>query len=122
MLRNYKKGYAAELELVHTLSKLISSHGVMAYCFAVSGRRAFARGMIPWELHEDPATGSAAGSLGAYLMRHGKLGAGKQLEIIQGVEMGRPSRIHVRVHEDGGKLIPRVSGTAVTVLEGEIEA
>lgn len=108
---------------VHSLSKLISSHGVLAYCFALGGPgRAYARGMIPWELHEDPATGSAAGSLGAYFVRHGKLGVGKRLEIIQGVEMGRPSRIHVRVHEDGGQLVPRVSGTSVRVLEGEIEA
>src|SRR3989449_11374224 len=59
--------------------------------------KAFARGMIPWELNEDPATGSAGGSLGAYLVRHGRLGTGKPLEILQGVEMGRPSRIHVQV-------------------------
>jgi len=110
---------------IHALKKLISNAGVLAYCFALGGRgKAFARGMIPWELHEDPATGSAGGSLGAYLVRHGRLGAGKPLQILQGVEMGRPSRIHVEVHADGrgGKLVPRVSGSAVSILEGHIEA
>lgn len=108
---------------VHALKKLISSSGILAYCFALGGGgRAFARGMIPWELHEDPATGSAGGSLGAYLVRHRRLGAGKALEIVQGVEMGRPSRIHVKVKSEGRRLVPRVSGSAVTILEGHIEA
>jgi trans-2,3-dihydro-3-hydroxyanthranilate isomerase len=108
---------------VHALKKIIADAGVLAYCFALGGRgKAFARGMIPWELHEDPATGSAGGSLGAYLVRHGRLAAGKPLEIVQGVEMGRPSRIHVIVQDDRGRLVPRVSGSAVTILEGHIEA
>ncbi len=111
---------------VRALKKLISNAGILAYCFALGGRGgAFARGMIPWELHEDPATGSAGGSLGAYLVRHGLLASGKPLEIVQGVEMGRPSRIHVEVQSVGGrpgKLVPRVSGSAVSILEGHIEA
>lgn len=111
---------------VRALKKLISNAGVLAYCFALGGRGgAFARGMIPWELHEDPATGSAGGSLGAYLVRHRLLASGKPLEIVQGVEMGRPSRIHVEVQNVGGrpgKLVPRVSGSAVSILEGHIEA
>jgi trans-2,3-dihydro-3-hydroxyanthranilate isomerase len=108
---------------VRALKKLIADAGVLAYCFAL-GRsgKAYARGMIPWELHEDPATGSAGGSLGAYLVRHGRLRAGQPLEIIQGVEMGRPSRIHVKVSDERGSLVPRVSGSAVSILEGHIEA
>ena len=78
--------------------------------------------MIPWELYEDPATGSAAGSLGAYLVRHNRLATGKHLEIQQGVEMGRPSRIHVEVQSVRERLVPRVSGAAVCILEGHIEA
>lgn len=108
---------------VHELSELISSHGVMAYCFVLGGHaKVFARGMIPWELLEDPGTGSAAGSLGAYLTHHGKLAPGKTLHITQGVEMGRPSHIEVRVTEQRGQLVPRVSGSAVCVLEGHLEA
>jgi trans-2,3-dihydro-3-hydroxyanthranilate isomerase len=108
---------------VHSLGKLISGRGVLAYCFAL-GRpaRAFARGMIPWELLEDPATGSAGGSLGAYLVRHAELKSGERLEILQGVEIGRPSRIQVRVVERAGQLVLQVSGSAVRILEGTIEA
>jgi trans-2,3-dihydro-3-hydroxyanthranilate isomerase len=78
--------------------------------------------MLSWNLYEDPATGSAAGSLGAYLVRHGKLAAGEGLTIAQGVEMGRSSRIGVLVDEKRNKLVPRVSGAAVLVFEGSLEA
>ncbi|MBI3403839.1 MAG: PhzF family phenazine biosynthesis protein [Acidobacteria bacterium] len=77
--------------------------------------------MLPWEISEDPATGSAGGSLGAYLVKHRKLGVGKHLEIKQGYEMGRPSQIHVVVSEEKGKLVPRVSGHAVRIFEGHID-
>jgi trans-2,3-dihydro-3-hydroxyanthranilate isomerase len=105
------------------LAKLFGKHGVMAYCFALgNGNSCFSRGMIPWELYEDAATGSAAGSLGAYLVKHGKLGAGQTLSISQGVEMGRPSQIEVEVTKSGKKLTPRVSGAAVRVFEGVIRS
>ncbi len=108
---------------VHALSKLISEHGTLAYCFALGKPgKVFARGMIPWELYEDPATGSAGGSLGAYLVRHKKLAAGQHLEITQGVEMGRPSHLHVTVRSDAEKLVPLVSGAAVRIFEGHLEA
>ncbi len=103
------------------LARLFGKHGVMAYCFALgNANTGFSRGMIPWELYEDAATGSAAGSLGAYLVKHGKLGAGQTLHISQGVEMGRPSQIEVEVTQSGKKLTPRVSGAAVRVFEGTI--
>ena len=105
------------------LKKLLSDASVMAYCFAADGRgKAFARGMLPWNLQEDPATGSAGGSLGAYLVRHDRLAPGTPLEIIQGVEMGRPSQIHVVVYQARRRLVPLVSGPAVRILEGYIEA
>ena len=77
--------------------------------------------MLPWELYEDAATGSAAGSLGAYLVRHGRLGPAHKLSILQGEEMGRPSHIEVEVTQKGKKLVPRVSGAAVRVFEGTIQ-
>jgi trans-2,3-dihydro-3-hydroxyanthranilate isomerase len=104
------------------LAGLVSLGGIMAYCFAVgSRRRVHARGMLPWEILEDPATGSAAGSLAAYLVRHGQLRAGETLWITQGVEMGRPSDIYVEVNAQRGRLVPRVSGSAVRVFEGHID-
>jgi predicted PhzF superfamily epimerase YddE/YHI9 len=36
--------------------------------------------------------------------------------------MGRPSEIHVEVAAEKEKLIPKVSGSAVRIFEGEIEA
>jgi trans-2,3-dihydro-3-hydroxyanthranilate isomerase len=108
---------------MRALAHLISPHGTMAYCFAVNGRgRAYARGMVPWGIVEDPATGSAGGSLGAYLVHHGQLKPSETLSITQGVEMGRPSEIQVEVAEERGKLTPRVSGSAVRIFEGHIEA
>jgi trans-2,3-dihydro-3-hydroxyanthranilate isomerase len=108
---------------MRALAHLISPHGTMAYCFAVNGRgRAYARGMVPWGIVEDPATGSAGGSLGAYLVHHGQLRPSETLSITQGVEMGRPSEIQVEVAEERGKLTPKVSGSAVRIFEGHIEA
>ena len=103
------------------LRKLLGKNATMAYCFTLSSNsKVFSRGMLPWEIYEDPATGSAAGSLGAYLVKHGKLTSGHTLSILQGEEMGRPSRIEVEVTQSGKKLVPRVSGAAVKVFEGTI--
>lgn len=104
------------------LRRALRDSGTMAYCFSVeNGNKVFARGMVPWEIGEDPATGSAAGSLGAYLVHQGRLKLATPLEIYQGIEMQRPSRIRVEVLAQYGKLVPRVSGTAVTIMEGFLE-
>src|SRR4029077_14626852 len=46
---------------------------------------------------EDPATGAAAAASGASLRAHGVIVPPASFEIIQGVEMGRPSRITVSI-------------------------
>jgi trans-2,3-dihydro-3-hydroxyanthranilate isomerase len=66
---------------------------------------------------EDPATGSAAGPLAAYLVAHGLASERRPVVVQQGHTMGRPSRIEVRV--SGGGV--RVCGTAVVVLEGRLK-
>jgi trans-2,3-dihydro-3-hydroxyanthranilate isomerase len=104
------------------LRKLLGKNGTMAYCFACGDNgRAFSRGMLPWDLYEDAGTGSAAGALGAYLVKHGRLSAAHTLNILQGEEMGRPCHIEVEVTQSGKKLVPRVSGAAVKVFEGTIQ-
>lgn len=104
------------------LQRILGDSGNMAYCFAIENRNTvFARGMLTWEIGEDPATGSAAGALGAYLVHQGRLKLATPLEIRQGIEMQRPSRIRVEVLAQHGKLVPRVSGTAVTIMEGLVE-
>jgi PhzF family phenazine biosynthesis protein len=62
---------------------------------------------------EDPATGAAAAAFGAYLRARREIEAPASFEIVQGIEMGRPSRLTVSIvpGEDG----VRVSGTAVPI-------
>ena len=121
-LRNRQALGKIQMNIVE-LARLFGRQGALAYCFALGGNSsAYTRGMMPWELYEDAATGSAAGSLGAYLVKHGRLGAAHTLHVTQGVEMGRPSQIEVEVSQSGKKLTPRVSGAAVKVFEGVIRA
>lgn len=119
-LRNRASLAKIQMNMVE-LARLFDKQGALAYCFTLGGSHlAYARGMMPWELYEDAATGSAAGSLGAYLVKHGKLAPAQTLSVSQGVEMGRPSQIEVQVTQSGKKLTPRVSGAAVKVFEGVI--
>ncbi len=72
---------------------------------------------------EDPATGSATGPLGCYLVRYGRVVADPTAAIVseQGIEMGRPSFLHVRVTQDDGEITDvQVGGQAVLVGQGEI--
>jgi PhzF family phenazine biosynthesis protein len=62
---------------------------------------------------EDPATGAAAAALGAYLRERGAIVPPATLEVVQGVEMGRPSLLTVTVVP--GEPGVRVSGTAVPI-------
>lgn len=74
---------------------------------------------------EDPATGSASGPLGCYLVTHGLVPPTRAMAMVslQGVAMGRPSRIHIAIGTDSSGSITRVQmgGTAVRVGEGTIE-
>jgi trans-2,3-dihydro-3-hydroxyanthranilate isomerase len=70
---------------------------------------------------EDPATGSASGPLGAYLVRHGLVTARDEVQIVseQGTKMGRQSFIHIRLRMDGGQPGSiEVGGSTVPVLDG----
>jgi trans-2,3-dihydro-3-hydroxyanthranilate isomerase len=75
--------------------------------------------------NEDPATGSASGPLGCYLVRHGLVPADKAGTIVsaQGVKMGRPSRIHIKIDLAAGEISRvRVGGTSVLVGEGRLRS
>ncbi len=70
---------------------------------------------------EDAATGSAAGPLGGYLVRYGLHRSG-DLEIEQGIEMGRPSVVRVSVPVESGEIGPiRVSGEVRIWGHGTVE-
>jgi trans-2,3-dihydro-3-hydroxyanthranilate isomerase len=90
-------------------------------CFSRSGARWKTRMFAPSSgVAEDPATGSAAGPLAIHLARHGRIRFGDEIEIEQGAELGRPSRLHARV-EGSSERIERVEvgGSAVIVARGE---
>lgn len=70
---------------------------------------------------EDPATGSAAGWLAAYLSRHRALGSGDfDARIEQGHEISRPSLLHVRARGTGESLEVSVGGRVIRVARGEL--
>lgn len=91
-------------------------------CFARDGERWKTRMWAPGHgVAEDPATGSAAGPLAIHLARHGWISFGEQIEIVQGVELKRPSTLFAQVDGDGDR-IERVyvGGSAVIVARGEV--
>jgi trans-2,3-dihydro-3-hydroxyanthranilate isomerase len=71
---------------------------------------------------EDPATGSASGPLGSYLVHHGLVTSDHAQRIVsmQGVAMGRPSRIHIAIGGTPGRITDvKVGGEAMLVARGE---
>jgi trans-2,3-dihydro-3-hydroxyanthranilate isomerase len=97
---------------------IVQNHSAMVLYAFVSdpdGTAVRARGFFATRdrVLEDPATGSAAGPLIAYLHRHAGVG---RVVIDQGVEMHRPSRLDAQVEGDR----VRVSGECVILLEGEL--
>jgi len=93
------------------------------YLFAVRGRgdvmaRMFDRSA---EIGEDPATGSAAGPLGAYLAEHDGAGMPGRMTISQGEAVGRPSFIEVDVDRDDAGWVAFVGGGVQIVGEGWFE-
>jgi trans-2,3-dihydro-3-hydroxyanthranilate isomerase len=90
-------------------------------CFAGTARRWKTRAFAPAHgVNEDPATGSAAGPLACHAARHGRIAFGEEIEISQGVEIGRPSRLHARAEGDREKITRvEVGGAAVVVGRGE---
>jgi len=80
--------------------------------------------MLSFRGIEDPATGSASGPLGAYLVHHGVVSKDKAREILslQGVKMGRPSRVFISIGLGGDAIREvRVGGASAFVGEGTIE-
>ena len=73
---------------------------------------------------EDPATGAASGPLGSYLVRYGLVACDPAAEIVseQGLEMGRPSYIRIRIERQGEDITAvRVGGQCHFMGEGFIE-
>jgi trans-2,3-dihydro-3-hydroxyanthranilate isomerase len=90
-------------------------------CFAGAGTRWKTRMFAPGNgVAEDPATGSAAGPLALHLARHGRIEFGQEIEISQGAELARPSKLYARA-DGSAERVERVEvgGSAVIVARGE---
>lgn len=98
----------------HLLDGLSEADG--AYCFTATGAGAVrARGFFAsLGIDEDPATGSAAACLGVYLTsRVGPI----EIDLQQGVEMERPSRIHIKAGADDVE----VGGSCELIFEASLK-
>ena len=70
---------------------------------------------------EDPATGSAAGCLAAYLLEHSYLGTDPvDVRVEQGYEIGRPSLLYLRAVRDRDEIKVDVGGKVQMVARGEL--
>ena len=104
----------ADPAAVDAVIDAIGAYGIYAAWFdsrrGQARTREFARST---QVAEDPATGSAAGPLCAYLNRYAGC---ERLEILQGVELGRPGRIEAEIAGDR----VRVGGEVVVVIDGTV--
>ena len=115
------------------LGELYTQHGATGChpftreTIEIGAARAHARFFAPADnIAEDPATGSASGALGAYLVHHGASGIdpvdGRYKFVIeQGDFMHRPSRINLDVGGKPGAVGEvKVGGPSVIVARGEV--
>jgi trans-2,3-dihydro-3-hydroxyanthranilate isomerase len=95
------------------------------FVFAPEKAGAYSRMFAPHTsgVPEDPATGTASGPLGAYLVTQGLVTGGAAVALVseQGVKMGRPSTVHIRVRTGAAGVTGlEVGGGVVPVLEGRL--
>jgi len=111
---------------VREICARLGTNGIMVYTTmtleesATVHTRMFAD---PIGVPEDPATGSASGALGAYLVKNGVVEVGPTTEVVieQGYEIDRPSRILVQVFSDDDIIQEiKVGGQVVMVAEGKM--
>jgi len=99
------------------IEPLLASHGATVLYAVVCDPAAAtvrARSFVSAAVGEDPATGSAAGPLCAYLAAR----AGRtRVTVEQGIEIGRPSRLETAMEGDR----PRVGGDVVAVADGTVQ-
>lgn len=125
--RNGPRHVFVGFESTEALSALNPDHRALAQfpdmatnCFAGSGDAWRNRMFSPaYGVVEDAATGSAAGPLAVHLARHGRIGYGQQIEILQGVEIGRPSLMVARIEGAGDRITSvEVYGNGATFAHG----
>ena len=118
---------AALLADIYTRRGAGGCHAFTRETLEVGSSRAHARFFAPADnIPEDPATGSACGALGGYLVHHGALTLEPENDrykfvIEQGDFIHRPSRINLNVKGQTGRVEEvKVGGPSVLVARGEI--
>jgi trans-2,3-dihydro-3-hydroxyanthranilate isomerase len=129
-LGNCKVNLPMLSEIYEGNSSFAGSTGCYAFTretLEIGEARAHARFFIGQNIGEDPATGSAAGPLGGYLVYHDATRVDPvegvyKFVIEQGDFINRPSRIGLQVTGEPGKVDEvRVSGKSVLVARGVLE-
>ena len=72
--------------------------------------------------YEDPATGSAGGAMAAFAHDLGITPLNSEFyHVTQGVDMGRPSAMQLKMHESDDGAIVEIAGSSVDVMRGVLE-
>ena len=114
-------------DLAEPIVKETGATGIFVFTQEVetAGSQVHGRLFAPGEgIVEDPATGSAAGPLGCYLSHYGlTAGSGEVRSVLeQGIEMGRPSFLHIRIgHADKEITAVHVGGSCCYMGSGQLE-
>jgi trans-2,3-dihydro-3-hydroxyanthranilate isomerase len=120
---------AAQLNVaaLNRACRAVGTECVMVYAFETErpGSTVHVRMFAPLlGVPEDPATGSANGALGAYLVHHQAVPVTEPTTYLvseQGAEIGRPSTLHLEVDSAGGEVTGvRVGGQVASVAEGVV--
>jgi trans-2,3-dihydro-3-hydroxyanthranilate isomerase len=115
---------AAAVRRLDVLSKAHPAIFLFAMAPPGSGETVYSRMFAPsFGITEDPATGSASGPLGCYLVQHGLVSgvAAQRIVSLQGNKMGRASRIHIAITGEPDAITRvKVGGEAVLVAHGEL--
>ena len=106
-------GFTFDPQAMRTLMDAEGWRGTVSVLFATTPSVFEARNLFPvGTVTEDPATGSAAASLGGYLRATASIALPARVEVHQGAHVGRPSLLRVDVPLTGGIV---VSGTAAEI-------
>ncbi len=107
------------------LEKLLGKQTIGVYLFARHGAGRLYGRMFGPDSPEDPATGSAAGPLGAFAVKYGLVERAPRVSLVseQGTKMGRQSFLHVELEYGDSRDIPvrvEVGGGVMPVLSGTL--
>lgn len=115
-----------DTQLWERVAPLVGGHLVSAYiyCRGQNGVQFHARMFSPdMGIAEDPATGSAVAAMSGLIPHFDQLTDGYHpVVVMQGVEMGRASKIHLHLDVQNGEILrARIGGEAVRVASGMLE-